>query len=325
MTRIQPPRRGILVSAALTACFLCAFSPGNAGDALPGGQAETPSAPRFFFESGINPALDSLLSSGGSILVKPRINDQEVGWFLLDPGVEGMRIHASLAEALELAASGTHRLIATSKSEERRTWLCSAFQLGPCRAERLELTEMTSNPEEETGEPVLGVVGTALLRSVVAEIEPGTGAVRLYDPSIYADRPADWREFRLANSLPVVNCRFEGDREGEFGLDLRSPLGVVFFRPAVEALGFLRNKVTRPGTISGQNFGKASVRTGVLEWFETAGFRREKVRAVFLTEDVLAASTAGLTGLLGRDALGKGVLVLDYQRQRLAVMPGEAE
>jgi len=279
---------------------------------------------KLTFEPGIDPALETMLSSGGEILVKPKINDREVGWFLLDPAAEGMRIVASLAEELDLAQAGTHRLVTTSTAEERRVWSCPVFVVGPCRVEGLELTEMTSPAgEEDAGEAVVGVIGTDLWRGVVAEVDIGNGEVRLYDPEDYDDTQTDWREFRLTYSLPVIRCRFEGEAEGEFGLDLRSPLGIIFFKPAVEALGFLRNKVTRPGTISGENFGKASVRTGVMEWFEAAGLRLEKTRAVFLTEDIAFAGSGELSGIIGREALREGILILDYSRSRLAVAAKE--
>ncbi|MBN2199874.1 MAG: hypothetical protein JW747_08520 [Candidatus Aminicenantes bacterium] len=287
-------------------------------------QAEAQQKVKLTFESGIDPALETMISSGGEILVKPKINDQEVGWFLIDPAVEGMRIAASLAEGLELDSSGTHHLVTTSKAEERRGWRCPVFVAGPCRAEGLILTEMADEAgEEEGGEAVVGVIGTALLRGVVAEVDMESGEVRLYDPESYDDTRTDWREFRLSHSLPVVRCRFEGDAEGEFGLDLRSPLGIIFFKPTVEAMGFLKNKVTRPGTISGENFGKASVRIGIMEWFEAAGLRLEKTWAVFLTEDIAFPGSGELSGLIGREALREGILTLDYSRTRLAVTAKE--
>jgi hypothetical protein len=229
-----------------------------------------------------------------------------------------MRITAALAEELGLSESGTHRVVSSSRAEERRAWTCPDFRLGPCRAEALELTEMTAGGEEGSSDPVVGVVGTSLLRGLVVELEFDGPAVRFYDPALYDNPDIAWLPFRVAHSLPVVSCRYEGGGEGDFGLDLRSPLGVVFFKPEVDARGLLADKVTRPGTISGPNFGKARVRTGVLEWFETAGFRREKAPAVFLIEDVPLAAAGELAGLIGRSALGGG-LTLDYARSRLAV------
>ncbi len=287
-----------------------------------GSDSSRPGAPgdaRFIFDPGADSGVDSRLSAGGEILVRPTLNDREVGWFLLDPAAEGMRLAPSLAEELELSSSGTHRLVSTSKAEERRAWLCPVFRLGPCRAEGLEMTEMISAAEEEADEPIVGVVGTALFKAAVVEIDLGVGAVRLFEPSAYDDARTTWQEFRVLNSLPVVRCRFEGDREGEFGLDMRSPLGIVFFKPAVEGLGLVKNKVTRPGTISGANFGQASVRTRVMAWFEAAGFLREKMMAVFVMDDISLAAAKELTGLIGRDLLKDGLLVLDFGRSRLAV------
>ncbi|MGB9004266.1 MAG: hypothetical protein WCB96_00935 [Candidatus Aminicenantales bacterium] len=279
--------------------------------------------PKISFDARFEPSVTSKLSAAGDILVQPLMNNQEAGWFRLDPGVQGMRITAAQAEILGLTKSGTMRIITSSnKLEERPVWSGASFQIGPLLAEGLDFAEMDQPAAAAEEDNIIGVIGTAVLQSAVAELEVNSGKVRLFDPSSYESEsgPAAWQEFSVQRGLPAVSCRFEGDREGKFGLDLRSPLGIMFFSSAVSSMALLQDRPTAPVTVSGATFSQIPAQTGSLQWFEAAGMRVESPQAVFLVESIGLAAEKDLAGLLGREFLGGFVLVLDFAKSRLALL-----
>jgi len=275
----------------------------------------------FSFDPGFDPLVPAKRSATGEILVQPSVNGQEAGWFRLDPAVEGMRISAELAQSLGLVKSGTVRLITSSnKMEERPVWSGARFQLGPLLAEGLEFAELgeTGAPAEE--ETIAGVVGTAVLQAAIVELDMDGENVRFYDPAAYQNGTVAWQPFSLENGLPALDCRWEGDREAKFGLDLRSPLGLLFFSETVASLELLKDRPGRPVKVSGATFSRASAQTASLEWFEAAGLRLETPQAVFLTEPTGLAVEKNLAGVMGREALKGCLLVMDYAQKRLTVL-----
>jgi hypothetical protein len=309
-------RPGIaLMMAALL--FFLAYSWGMGGQEA----ARESVQPKISFDPSVEPSLASKLSAAGDILVQPLINNQEAGWFRIDAGVQGMRITAAQAEALGLTKSGTIRIITSSNAlEERPVWSCAMFQIGPLLAEGLELAEMAQPAAAAEEENITGVVGTAILQSAVVELEVNSGKVQLFDPSSYESDAAAWQEFGVQHGLPVVPCRFEGDREGKFGLDLRSPLGIMFFSSAVSSMALLQDRPAAPVTVSGSGFSQIPAQTGPLQWFEAAGIRVELPQAVFLVKSIGLAAEKDLAGLLGREFLGGFVVVLDFAQSRLALL-----
>ncbi|HEX9902952.1 MAG TPA: hypothetical protein VGB72_08825 [Acidobacteriota bacterium] len=272
------------------------------------------------FDPGFDPLVPAKRSASGEILVQPMINDQEAGWFRLDPAVQGMRISAAVAQSFGLTKSGTARLISSSnKIEERPVWSGARFQLGPLLAEGLDFTEMSELALPAQDEPVVGVVGTAVFQSAVVELELDTDKVRLFDPAVYEGEQTAWLEFGQQGSLPTLNCRFEGDREAKFGLDLRCPLGIMFFSQAVLSMELLKDRPSRPVKVSGATFSQASAQTGSLQWFEASGLRIEAPQAVFFTESIGLPAEKDLAGLLGREALKGCILILDFARSRLSL------
>ncbi len=272
------------------------------------------------FDPGFDPLVPAKRSASGEILVQPMINDQEAGWFRLDPAVQGMRISAAVAQSFGLTQSGTARLISSSnKIEERPVWSVARFQLGPLLAEGLDFTEMSELALPAEDEPVVGVVGTAVFQSAVVELELDPDKVRLFDPAVYEGEQTAWLEFGQQGSLPTLNCRFEGDREAKFGLDLRCPLGIMFFSQAVLSMELLKDRPSRPVKVSGATFSQASAQTGSLQWFEASGLRIEAPQAVFFTESIGLPAEKDLAGLLGREALKGCILILDFARSRLSL------
>jgi hypothetical protein len=308
----------LMVQVGLSLLLLFSFP---LGAEIPAQEAAQPSAEvKISFDPGFDALVPAKRAASGEILVRPLINDQEAGWFRLDPGVQGMRISTGAAQTFGLTRSGTARLITSSnKMEERPVWSGARFQLGPLLAEGLDFAEMGEPASSGEEEQVAGVVGTSVFQSAVMELDLDRDEVRLFDPAGYEREEAVWLEFSQVGGLPAFLCRFEGDREAKFGLDLRSPLGIIFFSQAVLSMELLKDRPSRPVRVSGATFSQASAQTGSLQWFEMSGLRVEESPAVFFTEPIGLPAEKDLAGLIGREALQGCLLVLDYARSRLSL------
>jgi hypothetical protein len=275
---------------------------------------------KISFDPGFDPLVTAKRSGSGEILVQPLINDQKAGWFRLDPAVQGMRISAAMAQSIGLTRSGTARLITSSnKTEERSVWSGARFQLGPLLAEGLDFAEMSEPALSAEDETIDGVVGTAVFQSAVVELELDKDEVRLFDPAAYEGEEPAWLDFSQQGGLPTFNCRFEGDREAKFGLDLRCPLGIIFFSQAVLSMELLKDRPSRAVKVSGATFSQASAQTGSLEWFEVSGLRLEAPQAVFFAESIGLPAEKELAGLIGRESLAGCILVFDFAKSRLSL------
>src|SRR4051794_29733801 len=64
------------------------------------------------------------------LLVRPRINGREVGWFFVDTGATGMVISPAAARAAGMEEGGRVHVVGASKFDATG-WHCRVFELGP--------------------------------------------------------------------------------------------------------------------------------------------------------------------------------------------------
>jgi hypothetical protein len=147
-----------------------------------------------------------------------------------------------------------------------------------------------------------------------------TPRVALHDPARFELAGAAWQDLVLSSNTPCARARFEGDREGLFRLDTGAGGTVAFHAPAVSALGLLADRAVQKA-YSGGVGGAAAVPVGELAWFELAGRRFERPRAIFSQAETGAFTDAYTTGNIGQDFLAPFTLVLDYPHDRLAFVP----
>ena len=219
------------------------------------------------------------------VLVRPTINGQDVGPFILDTGASGLVISSAAAEKLNLRAFGEVFVSGVSGKVPCRFRRADALTLGPITVEQPVFMEMdVEGIVTGASEPVAGIVGFDAFKSSVLEVGPGGSPVRLYDPATFV-APASWtwHPLLMVSNVPHVAANFAGAPgcgpqifmidSGAGGADC------IFHARAVKELGLRRllppvqegkprasSKVRGVGGSSGESSGATKAYRGTLEW-----------------------------------------------------------
>ena len=172
------------------------------------------------------------------------------------------------------------------------------------------------------GVEIAGIVGFEVFSRAILALDLESTTLAIYDPETFDLGEDAWTPLVLDRRIPSLRCRFEGDREGLFKLDLGDNGTVTFYTPAVESLKLLDGRQVSPSQVGGVGgSGKASA--GNLEWFEIGGQRIEPLWATFSQTEVGVFSSSQALGNLGTKMLDPFLVVLDYPSSRLALLPRE--
>ncbi len=215
--------------------------------------SRVPNAPKAFAPISLRPkdttfteTVESRIevkAQGGHILVRPRIDGQDVGWFLLDSGATGMFISSRAAETTKMRGFGKAPVMGAGGTAQGSFRQGKEFQLGPITISKPLYVELDTDVVI-AGERIVGGIGYELLSRAVVVIERAGRSVEIHDPGRYELQGAEWHELRLNHKLPCVTCLFEGDRKGVFYLDTGDPGSVTFFHPHVGELELLEGRRT---------------------------------------------------------------------------------
>lgn len=275
------------------------------------------------FDAGRPARVPSRAAGTGHLLVRPRVNGREAGWFILDTGAGALIVTPSAAEAAGMPALGRLAASGVGGTAEASFRKSRTFELGPLRATGLTCVAMDLGALTRVmGAPIDGICGYDLFSRAVVEVGAAPAAVALHDPERYRLPRGGWQQLSLAEKIPYVRARFEGGREGRFKLDTGSSIPVIFHSPAVERLALLKERQTTASRTGGVG-GATESRTGTLEWFELAGrrFRKPEVRFSLARTGELADAHA--LGAVGAPLLAPFTTVLDYARKRIAFLENE--
>ncbi len=258
--------------------------------------------------------------TGTALLVRPAIDGRDAGWFVFDTGATATTISSAAAARLGLAAVGRSAL---QGRHETTVFEAGSLALGPLTLREPRLIGMDVPASSLLfGRRSDGFIGYDVLTAAVVELDLGAGRVALHDPASFDLGGAGaWQPLVLYRRLPHVACRFEGGGAGVFLIDTGWSGSVWLFAHAVAAHDLLDGRPTRGRTI--QNLGASTpVRTGRIAWFELGGVRLDDVEADFsLKPVVLYPGPAEVPGVVGTALLRRFRVVLDYQHQRLALIP----
>lgn len=279
---------------------------------------------RTTVDPDVPPDVELTWDGSTSLLVRPTINEQDVGWFVLDTGATGMLISREGAEKAGLLPLGTTRL---QDGSNTTVFLGESFELGPLTLNGTKYAGVDFPRSGSVfGKKAAGICGFDLFAQTVFELDASGKAIRIYDPATYVLPPdAAWQPLELHISLPHAWCAFEGDHRGLFVLDSGYGDAVAFFDDAVIDFDMLADRDTRGRWIL--NFGASTrVREGPLEWFQLGGTRIEGIKdAHFATEPVrLYLGPDDVMGLVGMRLMKRFRVVFDYSNGRIAFIPVDA-
>jgi hypothetical protein len=273
---------------------------------------------RALIEADAPPHVE-LTPGGTAWLVRPAVNGTDVGWFVLDAGAAGMLISSAAVEQAGLEAVGTTRLADGSVTT---VFLGETFQLGPLTVHDTKYAGADFPQSHVTfGRPVDGYCAYDLFARAVLELDLGHERIGIHDPATYTLDEGQWQPLILDHNLPHVWCRFADDHGGLFLLDAGYPGSVQLFQHVVVQHQLLEGRRTRLRTIP--TFGAQMwVRQGPLEWFEIGPRRLQNVEAQFANGPHPLYPGSSLTsGIVGADVLRRFRVVLDYGRERVALIP----
>ncbi len=276
---------------------------------------------RTTIDPDMSPQIELQWDGSTAIMVRPRINDADVGWFMLDTGATGMLISGKAAEAAMLLPLGTTRLQDGSKTT---VFIGESFELGPLTLNGTKYAGVDI-PHSGTvfGAKAVGICGFDLLAETIFELDASGQAIRIYDPATYVlPEAATWQPLELHISLPHAWCEFEGNHRGLFVLDSGYGDSVAFFDTTVEQFDLLADRKTRGRWIL--NFGGSTkIREGPLDWFQLGRTRIDDIqRAHFATQPVrIYLGPDDVMGLVGMKLMSRFRVVFDYSNNRIAFIP----
>ncbi|MBK7403962.1 MAG: clan AA aspartic protease [Phycisphaerales bacterium] len=198
------------------------------------------------FDAGIPPEIEVKRAPTGHLLVKPLVNGQDLGWFILDTGAG-----ASVLSPDAAAKIGAERIGSIAASGVGGT-----VQTGFYRVDTIQIGQVTMKGQALIGldlsflKPYFGVdvgglLGYDLLARCVADIDMSAAAVSLHDPATFTlPEGGVWQELMLAGRQAVVHAGFEG-HDALFRLDTGAAgSSIMFHAPTVERLKLLEGRDT---------------------------------------------------------------------------------
>jgi hypothetical protein len=254
----------------------------------------------------------------GCLLVRPRINGKDVGWFVFDTGASELVIDRAVADQLGLETLGKAPIFGVAGTEQTRFRTSKSFQLGRLSRTNNFYAETDMKAEFPSAqERLAGVVGFPVLEAAVVEFQLAPPAVSLHDAKQYKLQKGEWQDLTLLGGLACFRARFEGNREGLFLLDTGSVRTVAFNEFAVRRLDLLKGRRLTFGTSVGVG-GRTPIQNGRIDWFEIAGHRFEKPMASFFQHSNLGGLSEDTLGHVGQKLLGAFRVVLNCQEEKIA-------
>lgn len=285
-------------------------------------QCAAPVAPPAAFDPALPAELSARRAPTGHLLVRPVLNGVDVGWFIVDTGASTSVLSREAAGRVRAREVGRGVLISFTGAVEAPWYRLDRVTLGPMTVPGATFMEMDlAFLTEPLGTEVAGILGYGVLARAVVEAVPATGLLRLFAPDAHPFGSAPWQPLKLIDQVPVAEAAFSHG-SGKFRLDLGAagPAGgVVFHSPAVRALGLDSALASAAGAPT------APAVATILPWLELAGERFQDVPTLLWTADEGALADPHLTGNIGLTVLSGFSLVLDYRRERFALVPREEE
>jgi hypothetical protein len=291
-----------------------------------------PAAPKSIYDIAARPddtRFDAAAPAGlavkramtGHVLVRPVIDGQEIGWFILDTSAGSNVIEAAAAAKLKLERLGSASVTNIKGNEPSSIFRAKSLALGPMTIARpLFVTMNLSNIQMAMGSDVVGVAGYDVLARCVAEIALADDSVKLLDPKSHQLESGVWQPLLFNQNSPLVPARFEGNRKGLFRIDVgASGMGgvgnVVFHSPAVQQFRLLKGR-----NVSTMMLGPTDAAMGTIAWFELAGHRFKNPEVVFAIDKKGPFGDEYVEGNIGVDFLKPFRVVLDFGNERVAFL-----
>ena len=273
------------------------------------------------YDFSISSAVETKRAESGHVLVHPKLNGKDVGWFILDSGAESMVIDPSVADSLHLPKVGKEAVVGVGGSVQEPFRTADLFTLGPATMKGITFIEIDLHQLSEIFKvKISGIVGFDFFRRYIVRLDLSKPSVLVDDVDSFRLPSGNWTKMLFSSGNPAVQATFEGDHQAWFRLDTGANGSVTFHSPTVESLHLLENRDTSSANMAGVG-GVTDARVGKLSWFELGGKRFEKVEATFSLAKTGAFADRYLAGNIGQDLMEPFTVVFDFGGSRVAFLP----
>ena len=303
-----------LESARLVAPDATAFAPPTA---LPADVTFDPLRPA---------AIECRRTGSGHLLVRPRLDGRDLGWWIFDSGAAAACIDPGVADQLGLARHGELQVGGAGANRLVSHWrIGTTLEIGPVTQTTPRFIELaTAQFTPAFGVAVAGIVGCDLLQRVVAVVDQARGRIELHDPARFAPDEVTWRDLVLAGGHAHVTGSFGHafEEEGLFRLDTGAGgVSVMFHTPLVDALGLVEFRPTQRFDAFGGVGGQSRALLSSLPWFELGGHTFEEPSVVLMRDQAGALADPWTAGTIGSVFLDAFRVIFDYPHHRIGFAP----
>lgn len=276
------------------------------------------------FDPSASTALEIKKAPTGHLLVKACLDGGEPGWFIFDTGAGMNCLSNSLIAARGYEKVGEVPAMGVGGSVASPLVRPKSLRVGPMTLNAPLCVGLDLDPLSAFfGESIQGIVGYNVIARCVAEIDTETPAVSLHDPAAYRLEGGEWTDLIIYERHPCFTGMIEG-HEGVLKIDTGAagPRGgtITVHAAAVRRFNLLEGRETTPTKMGGVG-GFVDARKGTLALVEFAGIRAENVEAAFALEGKGAFADPYVVANVGARLLAPYRVVLDYQRERAALIP----
>lgn len=276
---------------------------------------------KITFDATVPARLESKKAISGHILVHPKVEGKDVGWFILDSGADIMVIDRGVADDLKLKSVGKLPLVGIGGVVQEPFRIVNQFQLGPATLSDIAFAELDlSQIGKFLGVKMAGIVGYDYFRRSIVGVDLESASVDVYDPLKFQLSQGTWTPVKFSSGNPVIEAALEGNRTGWFRLDTGANGTVSFHSPFVEKEQLLKDRKTSASGNYGVG-GVSEARTGTIQWFELAGHRFENPTATFSLAKTGAFTDTYLAGNIGQDFMKPFEILFDFGGSRVAMLP----
>ncbi|CAI5518189.1 unnamed protein product [Closterium sp. Naga37s-1] len=140
--------------------------------------------PEASFDESAPDEVELFQSNSGHLLVRPRINGQDVGYFILDSGASCFTIEPAVADGLGLSSFGCVHTVTVHGPAECAFRRADSVQLGPLSISNALFVDVGGAALVQGVKPVVGICGYDVFRHAVVHVQARgrKGTLRLYKP-----------------------------------------------------------------------------------------------------------------------------------------------
>ncbi|XP_024544744.1 uncharacterized protein LOC112351318 [Selaginella moellendorffii] len=275
------------------------------------------------FDEDISSTVKMIQTVSGHYVVKPLIDGQDIGYFVVDTGASGLSLAPGVGERFSMAEFGEIYVTGVETQVKSKFVRGREFQLGRLKITNPLYIEVAMDGVVRGVQPVAGICGFDLFYHCVVEMSMTQKTLSLFNAATYQfPKNQSFVRMRMLENVPHVPAKFNGHETlflldtGAGGVDVIFPNSTVEKYKLLEgnSNSFLEAKVKGVNASSG-----IQALYGTLPSFELGDHVFKNIKALFFKgEGGMVSFSAYTGGILCEQLLRSFVLVMDYQRCRVA-------